>query len=1737
MATSRSLLEISANEVQQRPRSATPSSLVKTSLSDMKSYLVEKEMMESQMRKLSLENSTLQMENKLMRDKYNRAIARASELEAKLQEVQEELTEVQMNMEEESGRLRKTARAEMEREVEQYQAKATSSAKDAEILKSELSLLEDQLASLKSENEALKSSMDKRKSHEAHKQEVNAFQEEISKLKRVLAESESRLEAESERCRDLSSQVHNLTEIKDVLQLRLSESGTGGSAADKQVAALQMRLKVTEERLTQERSDRAGNLSQVEEKLLSENAKLQTKEKELERQLKREKEKTRSLELRANQFREENLQLRLAVPDEDEQDYDIPFNKHSNQRHDSKKPAYDMDAILRQLEKESGLSGGDGANDPLVMYLWEQRADMRTKIKAWRLYLDQLELLPTESGDGGGEEDGLGSLQSALAIKTEYEAKMLQTEEKYEDISAERITAEQTYKQQLADLVKERHDTFARLKTLEDLLEALRAENEMLRHGLASSSSWNESGQKTVNVDQDQVENLHEQIASLEAKVSHLNRTSKVAETEMSTLRNQLASRDKQLAEALSELSVAQASTLAAGSADDHVKQQRIQALSNEVASLKQELHHKSERLSASKSERNRLETELDQTNTQLRAAKKQSREQNLGSSLTQRQEIEKLEAELEKKDAQILKLTGQVNETESTLHMAQTETAMLQQTQQAMDAQLESIQRQLDQRCQVLDELTAREGEQLEQVDMVKGMVHSLNSGLHTKQGEIDVLQLELHQAKEKIARLEDQKSKLSARIESSASASSSLVGEDGTEGNVSHLKGAVGGYSSTAATDLRVSEVEMEKEELQTQLLQSTSTASSLRHELESVTAETNTAMQQASFAEAELAKLSSEKAVVERHLQRTEEEHQMAMTERDTCKHDLEKLEDNLHQIVTRFDEEAKDKFDSFTSEYHDDSPQSQKMIGEMQTLRVLTFAKEKEGASMMDKIKRQELELINLNRKCELLQAESDHSRADVSRITNELVLKIKENSGSMEVNRLLLREQSGLQRKVVSLETQLAQEKERTERRKAEVADVIKKIEHSEQAQLSTSLTLQQKDSIIGDQEVRLRQLTSDLNQTESQRDALKVKVDQLTEDVRNLSNVTNGMEKKLETKEASIREEQNLKSKQREEIQSLTHKLELLKNEQNLLLGNLSTERKVQDKLKGEIKSHEGVEKKLNERIAELTGELETQKGQLVAARETLEQTKAQKEAFMKDYQDACRRLGEKEAAMIDLRKKQEVEVMQMKEETLKSSQSADLEKANKERGMEKLKEEIETLKQQLERKETQLSSYSHTLKELEDAQKKTKELEAYGADQEKVATEARILIDSLRSELLQLRETNSELQDTVARKEVAVLDLKDQLRSSGESGEAQVTEMRHTIDGMRSHHEYEKKALREALTKVEESLKASVKEVRALTDQRDQLTNQCQTQERAFTEVNYKLSQEVAARKVSEEKLDQTKENAEELRKKKYAAEERASNLQISLSKSESEYNVLKERGKTLATQLRDTETALNISEAALKAAEDKVEALKTDLMRQQQMLESYKQQSSSKLRKLNLELKQQIDSQEKDQLKLHQQGHQLSVDLEKAREAVAIKNKENLKLQERVLELEDDVREGETKLKQMQDSLKHEEEMQTRLSYRKQKSRMEEINEIIARSQTRAQALMASGEFSQSLEASSLRNLNPSRDYRVGGDLGNSPGSFSPDQSSVTSDASFSSANLANLSFLNLSGSYGTSPFTQKK
>ena len=58
--------------------------------------------------------------------------------------------------------------------------------------------------------------------------------------------------------------------------------------------------------------------------------------------------------------------------------------------------------------------------------------------------------------------------------------------------------------------------------------------------------------------------------------------------------------------------------------------------------------------------------------------------------------------------------------------------------------------------------------------------------------------------------------------------------------------------------------------------------------------------------------------------------------------------------------------------------------------------------------------------------------------------------------------------------------------------------------------------------------------------------------------------------------------------------------------------------------------------------------------------------------------------------------------------------------------------------------------------------------------------------------------------------------------------------------------------------------------------------------------------------------------------------AEEKSSNLEMALNKKDANATVMRERINLLTTQLKDVETALSVSEGALKLADDKVEGMK---------------------------------------------------------------------------------------------------------------------------------------------------------------------------------------------------------------
>nr|KAI8756306.1 putative leucine-rich repeat-containing protein DDisoform X1 [Biomphalaria glabrata] len=1751
-------------------------------VTDVRVTILDKEMLTSQMRKLNLENSALQMENKLLKDKNNRAAVRVTELETKLQKSQEEIYEIQLKRDQESGRALLTARLEMEREIEQYQTKATSAAKQVDLLKSEISYLDEQLITLQRELEVTRQAADRSKIYETHQQEVETFRNEIENLKSLLEQTDHSLEKEISKCVDLTNQVHRLTEENQILRSQLEGDNDDVSVAEKQITSLLLRLHVTEERLSQERADRAGNLSQIEEKLLTDNAKLQTKSKELDRQLKREKEKTKVLEQRLKEFREENLHLRLSVPDEDEQSYDLPYIRQS--RADTKKHGNDLTNILHELVKESGLSLEEEGPDGLLLYLWQERQLLQQNVKAWRICLDQWKKELDQNGHSV-EEDSFENLQMALSITRESESRMLKTEENYEDINAEKISSEQVYRQQLSELVKDKHSTHARLDTLQDLMDALRAENEILRQGLAMTSGQKDVKPKETESKEDV---LLGEITSLESKLAQVMRKNKVLTSELTTLRSQLSLRDSELKETIAEYKLTQ-SVSPSQQADEKVKGHHLQALQEEVAGYKEEIRCLNDRQSVTLAERQKLELELSEVKGQLRSLQAEYRQLEAGK--TQNGDVNSFEEEIEKKTVQILQLTSQLTEAEINLSQVRNELGHQRQTHQDIVSQMDQLRSQLDQRCQMLDQISLRETDQLEQLEMVKSMLQTLTQGLTSKEGEVEILTLKLQQSQDKVLALEEQIAAAQGKVQ---------------------VKGEGHKLSSAAKENLRHKELQ----ELKTQVLQAVTSANTSKLECTELTQEVNKLRLELSTVMSSNVQLVNEKGLLERKIQILEEENNLVQTELDVGQTSLNQLESSLQEVVEKIGGQIS-HFEPGNEENMVEVDQKV-LLNKLQTLQLNELAREKENEVIVEKIRRQEQEKITMSKHCDILQQEVNQCHQDVSRITKELVMKMKENAATTEINRMLQKDHLSLQKKLATLETKVEEKSVMADKQKAEVIEVIKQMEMVEQKQDSTLSTIQQRESTLVDYEKQIQQLSLNLTHMEKLRDEMQAGIDHLTEEVTSLKNVISVLEHKVQERDSNIHELKAKCHKQKEEILSLTHTAELANQEQDVLVANINSDKKVLETLKEEIKVHEENEKKLSDKVAQLTGELEVQRSHLIVAKETIQQTKAEKEIFMKDYQDVCRRLGEKENIHKETEKKIEAESALVREESQRQKEMfLDL-RAASEKEINQLRQENELLKQQLQIKNEEISKNMEKFKELEEIQRINKSLEVSIQEKEVRSGQSNMLVDSLRKEVMSLREENSQLQDTVARKVVSILDLQDQLRSSSEMKETQAIDMKHTMEGMRAHHEYERKTWKESLNKVEESARNSAEEVSRLTAKCDQISEQLQSKEKILVELNLKLKENMASQKHLEDKILHLKESLEEMKQKKIS-------LENSLHSTQSECTSFKERIMSLTNQIKDKESALNISQKAVRLGEEKIEFLSSELLRHQRLLDSHKQQSTAKLQ----QLRSQAETESKDQIKVQQQAHVLSVELEQVRETLTLKNKESLKLQETVLELEQRVREYEIKLRLG-------EEMQTKLGYRfeeqenevkklrnflskkaeedgsgktmwqemnrvmselshqlqfhfetsrsmdhggreedelvyklrkqlletesqlnteralhqitkgsmqsleedcnrlrqtimamrkraissekKQKSRMEEINEIIARSQTRAQALLSSGDYSLD---TSFRSLNPSRDYNLA-DV-----SFSSD-TSLASDA-----HLANLSFLNLSSTYpGLSP-----
>ncbi|XP_063435460.1 uncharacterized protein LOC134716406 [Mytilus trossulus] len=1535
----------------QSPTSSAP---------DSRSFFMEKELMESQNRKLQLEISTLTTENKLFKDKYNRAAAKISDLEEELNETKSEYESLQQSVNEEVSEVQRKSKSQIAQDTDHLQSKVTSLVHENEQLKSEVMYLETQLQTANGVVEMARHNNDKNKTLEAYKMEVTSLKDEVIKVKSLLEQSERHLHEEETRSRETSQQVIKLTEMKNLLQHQVDMSGGGNTVVDKQIKSLEKRLRVTEERLHQERSDRANNLSAVEDKLLTENARLQATEKELSRQLQREKDKNCNLEQKTKDVKNENEKLRLQVPFDEtsltSHKYDIPYSTHSSQRHESAKN-HDFKHIASQLEQQAGVK----SEIDMICHLWITREQAYNQLRHLELMLQDLNLRDNDVTEG---------LKNLRDLKHQYEVKLKQAEEKSEDCKSEKLTFEATYKEQLTSLVKERHEAFAKLKTAEDLLEATRSENEILRKNLPALSAGSMQSLHGTNSEK---QSQLVQIQELEGKVQSLTRSNQMSEGEITTLKVQMEAREKTLRDVESELELAN-SKMDLDNGEER-KQQKIDKLTAQVNSKQAELGLMNDKYNRLLAENRSLEMELDITKLDLTSVKTKQREitgiADTKMSFSVKEELEDKSRQIEKMAEEIEKLDSALQQTRQDLYQEQLQC-------NNFEGQVEGMQQEFEERGRIIDAISETEMEQLSQYKVLKNTLDSVNADLKKKEGKIKIQEVELSQQTDKINQLER---KLSLHNETT------------------------GGVMVPEVTEL-------ERDKIKSELLEAYSKLKTTEEEMREMASELQQIQEELTNQKAELLQLSSEKGELEQHLEEIAEEHDALIQEKAQSEEDIVKLENKLQELVETLEIEARKQHGNFGNEYENIPAEFSQMAEELGTLRSLLESKDKELEMFQTKASRQQMDLEFLQRRIELLHSDNQSNREDIARMTNQLILKIKEGVESRQLNEYLSGERVKQQNELSQLEQNL----ERTAQLQVVKQTEIEKSEFSK------------KDATISVLEKSSEQVRKALQDNEYENVQLRYRIETLTNDQRKLSTINSSLETKLEM-------EKKMYDESHQEVTSLNHKLDLHQREHDHVLNNLNTEKQLKEKLNNDCQIYSSENKNLRQELRDIQSELDSCQKQLTSSQESLKDAKQDKGVMYHEYENMIKRMSEKDQKIIELQTKLDITVADMEKELHLQKHTHELEKTSTERELDITKEQVTTLSSEMKNKDSELSTFGRSLQELEEATRKKKELESEHERSQMAVHDMKILLDSHKKEIQQLQESLSRHQENVSRTQLEKAGVEDKLYRLEESSTVQIQELKKTIADMKSSNEGEKFYLKDNLSQTQSQIQSLQSSLSSAVTSRDKLQIECRLLQRTVEETREQLHDTSTSRKVAEQRADTLEGQLHDSRKDRFLTEEKLNQSLSTVSRLEREQKLDKEKLKAAIEASQEYEATAYGQESNARAKQEKVDVLQNEVGKLKQILETQKVQMNSKLKKSAKDLSQQMELIESDRNKVSQQNTQLFTDLEKSRETVQTKNKENLKLREDMLQLQEQVKELSFKLKHSDEAKKAEEELQSKL------------------------------------------------------------------------------------------------------
>ncbi|KAL5005365.1 hypothetical protein ScPMuIL_018821 [Solemya velum] len=1586
--------------------------------------VLEKELLESQNRKLQTEVSTLETENKILKEKYNRATAKISELEHWVASHNRQ-SGVDVN----GDVTQRKQDSFINQNVEFLHHRLEELGNYNNELQVQIVDLEKQLNKVKLDG-IVQENKENSRDLEIYEQEVTSVKTELQQVKQLLEQSERQVSDEEERHKQTQKQVVRLSEITKVLQQQI-ESRT---VADAKVKSLEQRLKTTEERFHQERNARADNLSQVEEKLLIENARLQSAEKELGRQLRREKDKCHNLEKRLKDARNDNDKLRMSIPFDEatllspQGGYDIPYGIHGSQRLESRRLHGDYKYIMAQIEKEEGLKSGQEKD--IICELWSKKRHACHQLQELTLRLQDVDI-------EGDIPQGLKILREE---KSHCNARVSEMEEKLHDSQQERIALETTYKEKLADLVREKHEAACQVKTLEDLIEAIRSENHILKQALSGPPASLSLSLPEHRATDGELEVADQKIQSLETKLNQLMRKNSLLEGEVISLSSQLEARTRALESAQSEVHLVNRRLLHDN--DQNRKQQKIDDLEDEMKALQIELKSTRDRLSEKSYPEKQCETSSQTQDHSTSQAGHQTwvnsqaappMESSPVRSSADIKHIEDLEEELSEKKREVTTLAHQNREQQLQVQQARHDINLEQGKYGELEAKVESLQSQLERKSQMFDAVGGQEKECVTQLQVFRSTLDSLSQELSQTHAKLKVAQTSLSQEKDRAARY---KSDLEAM-------------KRGGDRDPTTLS------TGDSVLSQRVKELDMERSVTKEELLQANVTLEEMNDTLVTVRNEMKQLKEELATEKTSLLHVAAEKRELEQHLEELAEEHDAIIQEKSQAEEDLIRLGHKLKEVLHQVELDAKQQQLPLEASHRELSPELKKLTSDMQAMNLVITGKDKELEIAQDQMNGHMLKIELLQRRVDLLRSENHRNREDIARLSGELALKVKESVASSEMNHFLLSERAKLQKENYQLEMDLEKEKSFGEERKQDIGDLARKVDQSLEKQKSAEKNAQERDNLIVAIESELSEANHTITKMEAENERLQTKLDQINSDLRSQTAKNDILETNLENHKDLLSTEKLAVEKLQYDLENTREKIENLRQEKSALISSLTCERQANERIKEDVQSREMEAERLRDRISEMERNLEQRQEQITLHLETIDQTKKDKSVIYQEYESLCRRLSEKEAKLLDIQADSNKTKDQLERDFIVKQSTLEKEKSTAEQELEFARAEITNLNDRIHQLDIQIATFGRTLQELEVTKREKSEVEAQLRMLESSSGDMKVLMESHRREIQSLQETNTNLQEKATKEEATNIALQEQIRLQKEACEKETQDLKESLNNLRNQQDGEAHYLQDSLGKAETRIHALECSLGSSVEARDKLQVRVRLLERTEEALNKQVEGATMAQQLASEKAETTRAHLEETRRDKWAADQKVTKAEATVIKQEEDLKKLQDKIKEFTEKCNELEAVSYSHEANAKSGQQQLDIMMVENKKLRHLIENQKQQLGGRLKKVSVDLKQQLQTSEEDHTKLSLQVKQLTSDLEKARQHITEKSNENLQLQEQILSLESHARESSARLKETKELLRMETEIQNKLTnrYEEQEDELKTLKMFLAK------------------------------------------------------------------------------------